>query len=167
MKKRFYGKYRGIVSDNSDKMFLGRVKAKVPDVFGTKESGWAYPCAPFGGDGAGMFVVPKKGAGVWIEFEQGNPEKPIWSGVWWGATPQVPTDVFTPVPWKKLMIKTEGGTTFILDDTPITGGITLKTASGQVLKMTATGIELTFSPKSTIKLGPKGVSVNDGALEVI
>jgi hypothetical protein len=62
--RRFYGKYRGIVTKNNDEMFLGRIKATVPDVLGTEESGWAMPCMPFGGDGMGMFCLPKVGAVV-------------------------------------------------------------------------------------------------------
>ncbi len=165
--RRFYGKYRGLVTKNNDEMFLGRIKATVPDVLGSKESGWATPCMPFGGDGMGMFALPKVGAGVWIEFEHGDPDYPIYTGAWWGSISQVPSDVFSPVPWKKLMFKTEGGIVFLMDDTPVTGGITLQTANGQVFKMTQTGIELTFGPGRTIKLGPDGLKVFDTALEVV
>lgn len=165
--RRFYGKYRGIVTRNNDEMFLGRIKATVPDVLGSNESGWATPCMPFGGDGMGMFCLPKVGAGVWIEFEHGDPDYPIYAGAWWGSIAQVPPDVYTPVPWKKLMFKTEGGTVFIMDDTPVTGGITLQTASGQVIKMTQLGIEITFGAGRTIKLGADGLKVFDTALEVI
>ena len=48
----FYGKYRGVVTDNQDPLMIGRIRAKVPDVMGDLESGWATPCAPFGGSGA-------------------------------------------------------------------------------------------------------------------
>ena len=165
--RQYFGKYRGIVTKNNDEMFLGRIKATVPDVLGKKESGWALPCMPFGGDGVGMFCLPKQGAGVWIEFEHGNPDFPIYTGSWWGSVAQVPSDVYSPVPWKKLLMKTEGGAMFIMDDTPVTGGITLKTSSGQTIKMTQTGIEITFGPGRTIKLGADGLKVFDTALEVI
>lgn len=164
--RRFYGKYRGLVTKNNDEMFLGRIKATVPDVLGSKESGWAMPCMPFGGDGMGMFCLPKVGAGVWIEFEHGNPDYPIYTGSWWGAISQVPSDVYGPVPWKKLMMKTEGGSVFIMDDTPVTGGITLKTSGGQLIKLTQQGIEITFGPGRTIKLAADGLKVFDTALEV-
>ena len=56
--KRFYGKYRGVVSDIMDPAMQGRIKAKVPDVYGDEESGWAMPCAPFAGSGAGLCALP-------------------------------------------------------------------------------------------------------------
>ena len=81
----FFGKYRGVVTDNKDPLMIGRVRARVPDVMGDGESGWAMPCAPFGGAAAGLLRLPTVGAGVWIEFEHGDPDYPIWAGCWWGA----------------------------------------------------------------------------------
>jgi len=72
--ERYYGKYRGIVTDNEDPRGLGRIRARVPEVLGDVETGWALPCAPYAGDGSGQFTVPSPGAGVWIEFEAGNVE---------------------------------------------------------------------------------------------
>ena len=129
MPNNFYGKYRGIVTDNNDPLMIGRVRAKVPDVMGDQESGWAMPCAPFGGNGMGFFAIPSTGAGVWIEFEHGDPDYPIWSGCWWGSMAEVPPMLLAP-PYKKVMIKTEGGNTVTLDDTPGIGGITLERAPG-------------------------------------
>jgi hypothetical protein len=86
-----YGKYRGTVSDNQDPKSLGRLKAKVPEVLGEVETGWALPAFPYSGDGEGYYTVPPNGAGVWIEFEAGETSKPIWSGAWYGDN-QVPKD---------------------------------------------------------------------------
>ena len=86
----FYGKYRGVVTDNQDPRRIGCIRARVPDVYGDLESGWALPAAPFGGNGMGFFAVPAEGAGVWIEFECGDPDYPIWSGCWWGAASEMP-----------------------------------------------------------------------------
>jgi len=80
----FYGKYRGIVTDNNDPKKIGRIKARVPEVLGDVESGFALPCAPYAGKGSGIFAVPPPDAGVWIEFEAGDVSRPIWSGCWWG-----------------------------------------------------------------------------------
>ena len=68
MSETFYGKYRGVVTDIKDPLMTGRLKARVPDVMGEKETGWAMPGAPFGGSGTGFFALPKVGAGVCIEF---------------------------------------------------------------------------------------------------
>ncbi len=72
----FFGKYPGVVTDNQDPEKRGRIKAKVPDIFGDVESGWALPCAPFDG----FCSLPKVSAGVWIEFVGGDAEYPICSG---------------------------------------------------------------------------------------
>lgn len=88
---RHYGKYRGTVSDNQDPRSQGRLRAKVPEILDDVESGWAMPCAPYAGDGMGVYTVPAQGAGVWIEFEAGDVSRPIWSGCWW-ASNKVPND---------------------------------------------------------------------------
>ena len=166
MPQSFYGKYRGTVTDNQDPLMIGRVKARVPDVMGDQESGWAMPCAPFGGIGMGFFAIPATGAGVWIEFEHGDPDYPIWSGCWWGTVAEVPPLLLVP-PYKKVMIKTEGGATLILDDTPGIGGITLETAGGQKIVMNSLGIEINNGVGGLIKMTGPQVSVNNGALEVV
>jgi uncharacterized protein involved in type VI secretion and phage assembly len=164
----FFGKYRGVVTDNMDPLMVGRIRARVPDAMGDQESGWALPCAPFGGDGMGFFAVPKVGAGVWIEFEHGDPDYPIWSGCWWGSAAEMPPTLLAPPPpSKKVMLKTEGGHTVLIDDTPGIGGIILETSSGQKIALTALGIEIDNGQGAVIKLTGPQVSVNNGALDVM
>lgn len=162
----FYGKYRGIVTDIQDPLLTGRIRARVPDVMGEEESGWALPCAPFGGSSMGFFALPNVGAGVWVEFEHGDPDYPIWTGCWWGAASEIPPILLAP-PYKKLLVKTDGGQTILLDDTPGVGGITLETSGGQKLVMNSMGIEITNGQGASIKLTGPQVSINNGALEVI
>ncbi len=106
---RYFGKYRAVVVDNEDPDKLGRVKFICPEVMGLPDpstapptsvtSGWAWPCFPFGSDwnhassykgqrdhGVGVFAVPEVGSGVWVEFEAGDVNRPIWVGLW-HATP--------------------------------------------------------------------------------
>jgi len=115
-RERFYGKYRGIVDDVGDPEALGRLRAKVPSVFGDEVTPWALPCAPYAGPGVGLHAIPPVGAGVWIEFEAGNPELPIWTGGWW-ATGDPPADqdgtAATP-PLK--VLRSESGLLLALDD---------------------------------------------------
>ena len=49
----------------------------------TDDSGWALPAVPYAGDGVGFFMIPPIGASVWIEFEHGDPDYPIWTGCFW------------------------------------------------------------------------------------
>jgi uncharacterized protein involved in type VI secretion and phage assembly len=166
MNNKFYGKYRGSVTDINDPLMIGRIRAKVPDVMGDLESGWAMPCAPFGGSGMGFFALPSVGAGVWIEFEQGDPDYPIWSGCWFGSSQEVPSTLLAP-PYTKLMIMTDGGNSILLDDTPGAGGITLETAGGQKVEILGTGIKIDNGSGATIELTGPQVSVNSGALDVM
>jgi uncharacterized protein involved in type VI secretion and phage assembly len=165
----FYGKYRGVVTNINDPAGLGRIKAMVEYPMGRQESGWAEPSVPFGGRGMGFFALPKKGAGVWIEFEQGDQDHPIWSGCWFGSKAEMPPVLLMEgpaSPFKKVLLKTEGGHSILLDDTPGKGGITLEASSGQKIIISATGIEIDNGQGASIKMtGPK-VSVNGGALEV-
>lgn len=162
----FYGKYRGVVTDVNDPLLVGRIKATVPDVLGDQESGWAMPCAPFGGSQAGFFSLPLVDAGVWIEFEHGDPDYPIWSGCWWGSAAEVPPLMLAP-PYKKLMVVTEDGQTVTLDDTPGVGGITLETSGGQKLSLSATGVEIDNGMGAKITMTGPQVSINNGALDVV
>lgn len=85
--QRFFGKYEGVVTDVNDPLEIGRLRARVPEIFGADmECGWALPCAPFGGGkDRGMLFLPEVGDTVWIEFAAGDLSRPIWAGAFWGA----------------------------------------------------------------------------------
>jgi uncharacterized protein involved in type VI secretion and phage assembly len=166
MTGRFVGKFRGVVTDIQDPLQLGRVRARVPDVTRDQDLGWAMPCFPFAGSHMGFFALPKKGAGVWIEFEQGDPDYPIWVGCWYGTAAEVPTELLAP-PYKKTLLKTEQGNSITLDDTPIVGGITLETAGGQRIKLSAKGIEIVNGTGAKISMQGPIVNVNEGGLEIM
>jgi hypothetical protein len=163
---RVYGKHRGKVRNIEDPEKRGRITAEVPSLFGGRETGWAEPSAPYGGKGVGIFFVPPVNANVWIEFEQGNPKLPIWSGCFWtrDEAPEIP-DVPAGVqeyPYK--VIKTEIATITITDLIK-NAGITIETKSGLRISLDNTGIEL-LNEKAKIKMTNDTVSVNDGALDV-
>lgn len=124
----FYGKYRGLVVDNVDPLMRGRLKAMVPLVLGEMPSGYAEPCVPYAGTTSGFYAVPPIGAGVWIEFEGGDPSRPIWTGCWW-ATGEAPISEkgAPPTPFRKIL-RSETGLIVSLDDTM--GTVTLSDIAG-------------------------------------
>ena len=162
----YYGKYRGTVANNVDPMQQGRLQVSVPAVLGTGTLSWAMPCVPYAGPGVGLFTLPPNGANVWVEFEGGDPNFPIWAGCFWGVgeVPALPAIEQMKV-WKTDAI------TLTLSDLPGAGGLTLEVNPPAVpiplkLVFDASGIELSNSAAS-VKLTPVSVSVNNGALEVI
>jgi hypothetical protein len=113
---RFYGKYRGLVAENEDPEMLGRIRATVPEVLADVTTGWALPCLPYTGDGVGLHTIPPVGAGVWIEFEAGDPSRPIWTGGWWGSG-QVPTEeTGKPTTPSVKVLRSDEGLLVALDD---------------------------------------------------
>jgi len=87
---RKYGKFRATVADNNDPTNRGRIKVTIPAVLADLQV-WAMPCFPYSGNGAGHYMIPEAGAGVWVEFEAGDPSFPIWTGGFW-ADNELPKD---------------------------------------------------------------------------
>jgi uncharacterized protein involved in type VI secretion and phage assembly len=164
---RFYGKYRGVVTDNKDMNGLGRIRVKVRDVLGDKESGWAMPCVPYAGKGVGLYLIPPENAFVWVEFEHGDSDYPIWCGCFWGPgeVPVKSSNAGT-MPEKKVL-KTGVGT-ITLNDSSSDGGITIETNRNPNMKIVINnnGIEINDGKNATVKLKNNKVSINGNALEV-
>ena len=162
----WYGKYRGKVETNVDPMQQGRLQVSVAAVLGDGKMAWAMPCVPFAGSQVGFFAIPPVGANVWVEFEGGDPDSPIWSGCFWG-TGEVPA---SPAVADVKMLKT-GSLSLTLSDMPGAGGFTLEVnppAVSTPLKIVcdSSGIELS-NGSSSVKLEPASVNVNNGALQVV
>lgn len=166
---KYYGKYRGMVVNNIDPMQMGRLQVQVPDVLGIGLSSWAMACVPFTGKQSGMYVVPQIGAGVWVEFEQGNPDYPIWVGGFWGSAADVPALALAGLPASpSVVVQTGGQNTLMLSDLPgPTGGILLKSATGALISITDIGITISNGQGATIMLNGPTVNINQGALTVV
>ena len=154
----YFGKYRGIVTDVDDPNNQCRIRATVPAVLGEQACGWALPAAPFAGDGHGMVMLPKVDSGVWIEFEAGRLDNPIWSGAWW-ASGQRPDPQGAAV----RVIVSEKGHKLILDDEA--DEVKLVHGSGPEIKLTATEIVLTCGA-CEIKISNENISLNNGLIKV-
>ena len=164
---KYFGKYRGTVVTNADPMRMGRIQAQVPDVLGDATSSWAMPAVPLAGPQVGQYVIPPVGAGVWVEFEQGNKSYPIWSGCWWGSQAEVPRMALTGSPSQpNIVLQTPGEHIVLLSDQPGGPGITLKTASGASLVINDTGIVISNGKGASISLIGDTVTINDGAFAV-
>lgn len=170
--KRYYGKYRGNVVNNVDPMQRGRLLVQVPDVLGLAPSSWAEPCVPLAGPPGppmGVYMVPPPGAGVWVEFEQGDPNYPIWVGCRWGNAGDIPTLAFAGLPVSpNIVLQTAGQNSVVISDLPgPSGGIMLKSASGATLIVNDTGIYIQNGKGASITLVGNSVDINVGALTVV
>jgi hypothetical protein len=170
---RYYGKYRGLVIENIDPQQIGRVLLEVPDVLGLTPSSWAMPCVPAAGPQAGCFVIPPIGSQVWVEFEQGDPDYPIWTGGFWGLVAEVPVFATAPPaipPGQNIVLQTTGQNMLLVSDappTPATGGIILKSTSGAMIVVNDSGIYISNGQGAAITLVGPTVDVNLGGLTVI
>ena len=156
---RYYGKYRGTVVNNLDPEGLGRIMAQVTKVYGEAPSCWALPCLPgcgFPAPGAptpGLFTLPAIGSWVWIEFEEGDPERPIWSGGFWPFEVKNPT-TGTAIPPTQTVLQSLTRHTICIDDV---AGITLQLVTGEKVQLAPGGIFLSASPTTTLAVTAEGI----------
>lgn len=157
---RFYGKYRGTVFNNIDPKQIGRLQVQVPAVYGSNTLNWALPSVPYAGPGAGFFMIPPVGANIWVEFESGSIDSPIWSGCFWGDGESPGT-----LPQTKI-IKTPAAT-LTLDEINPAAPVVIETVAGNRITITAAGVTIETAAGGKIEMSGPQVSINSGALEVI
>lgn len=170
----YYGKYRGTVIQNVDPEQRGRLQLMVPDVLGAIPSSWAEPCVPLAGPTGppmGVYMVPPIGAGVWVEFEHGDPSYPIWVGCRWGAQSDIPMLAKAGNPADpNIVIQSLMQHTFMISDmppSPATGGIILKSATNAMIVVNDSGIYINNGKGASIMMVGPNVTINNGALVVI
>jgi len=169
---QYFGKFRGTVINNIDPEMRGRLMLMVPDVSSLIPSTWAEPCVPLAGPTGppmGVYMVPPIGAGVWVEFEHGDPNYPIWVGCRWGMASDVPPLAHAGLPVSpNIVMQTAGQNTLVISDLPgPTGGIMLKSATGASIIVNDTGIYIQNGKGASITLVGPAVTINNGALAVI
>lgn len=170
---RFTGKYRATVLLNTDPELRGRLQLMIPDVLGPIPSTWAEACVPLAGPtgpGMGVYLVPPIGAGVWVEFEQGDINYPIWVGCRWGAPSDIPLLAKAGLPVSpSIVMQTLGQHSLVISDmapTPATGGIMLTSATKAMVVVNDSGIYISNGKGATIALVGPTVTINNGALVV-
>jgi hypothetical protein len=67
--------YRAIVADNRDPAERGRIKVMIPSITGTAISEWVWPVVT-----GGYLFIPEPGEQVWVMFENGDQDVPVWLG---------------------------------------------------------------------------------------
>ena len=167
--KRYYGKFRGTVINNLDPMKLGRVQAMVPDVSALLPTSWAMPCLPIAGKQMGAHFVPQVGSGVWIEFEHGDPDFPIWVGCFWGIAAEVPALALAGNPVSpSIVLQTSLQNAVVVSDMagPL-GGIMLKSTTGAAIIVNDTGIYIQNGKGASIIMTGPTVTINNGALTIV
>lgn len=157
-RNRYFGKYRGLVQEVGEGEKLGQLTATVPEVYGEMTSPWALPSVPFAGKEHGFVLLPEVNDGVWIEFEAGDPSRPIWTGCWWGEG-EMPVSAGS----QARVLVTPGGHQLVLDDGE--QKLRLCHSGGANLTMTKDVITLKIG-QTQIVLSSSGVNINNGAFEV-
>ncbi len=167
----FVGKYRATVLNNVDPELRGRLMLTIPDVLGLVPSTWAEPCTPLAGPTGppmGVYMVPPIGAGVWVEFEQGDPDYPIWVGCRWGSQSDIPPLAHAGLPISpNIVMQTAGQNTFMISDLPgPTGGLMLKSTTGASIIVNDTGIYIQNGKGASLIMAGPTVTINNGALVI-
>lgn len=165
---RYFGKYRARVVNNLDPQNLGRIQVQLSDHYGPFPSSWALPCFPFAASGmAGVVALPQLDSTVWVEFEAGDPDYPIWSGGFYpdpGDFPELALAGATPAT-PNIHLQTSTGTSVTLSDNPAQQ-VFIRTATGAMVTIGATGITLENGQGASIQMSGPSVIINDGALVV-
>jgi uncharacterized protein involved in type VI secretion and phage assembly len=165
---KYYGKYRGVVVNNIDPLQIGRLLVQVPDVGGLIPTTWAMPCFPVTGKQMGFFAVPQIGSGVWVEFEQGDRDYPIWCGTWYGLAAEVPALALAGIPADpNMVLQSMAQHAIVISDVPgPTGGILLKSTTGATITVNDAGIFIQNGKGASIVLAGPSVTVNNGAMVI-
>jgi len=169
VENRYYGKYRGFVVDNADPENRGRLRLRIPSILGNDVvSGWALPCAPYGGSSdLGFFFIPEVEAGVWVEFEAGNLDYPIWVGTFWakpGGASEAPKPADEQRPPSRKIIRTLKGHTIEIEDKDNEEVFIIQYKDGNktnTITMDKNGITVVDANANNIKMDQSGTTIED------
>jgi hypothetical protein len=170
---QYPGLYRGTVTVNVDPMQRGRLMVSIPDALSFSPSTWAEPCVPLAGPSGppmGVYMVPPIGAGVWIQFERGDVNKPVWIGCRWGLPSDIPTLAHAGNPADpNIVVQSLLQNMLMISDmppSPMTGGIILRSTTGAMIVVNDSGIYISNGKGAMITMVGKTVDINIGALTV-
>ena len=166
LKRKRFGLYRGIARDVADPEARGRVRCEVHELLGAgKLTDWASYSSPFGGGGAGLFMLPRPGDGVWVMFERGEPTKPVWLGFWYSSEDPAPagagreTRVLQSKAGHRLVFVDEAGKESIRIEDSSGQSITWDPLTGRIT-VTATAKIFVTAPEVDVGAGVKITGVS-------
>jgi len=167
------GLYRATVAINVDPEFRGRLILTIPDVLSFVPSTWAEPCAALAGPTGppmGVYMVPPIGAGVWVMFEQGDPNRPVWIGCRFDMSANVPTLALAGNPADpNICIQSLLQHMVMISDmppSPVTGGIILKSTTGAMIVVNDSGIYISNGKGAMMTMVGPTIDFNVGALTI-
>jgi uncharacterized protein involved in type VI secretion and phage assembly len=167
MTATYFGKYRGIVKRRDDPKGRGRLRLLVPDISGYEPSTWAEPCFPFVGAGIGLCILPEKDSLVWVEFEQGCINHPVWTGGRFADKQEAPNPAKQmEVPLSGFVAQTSAGH-FIAIDESESGGVVIQTKKGAKIELKGQSILISNGAGAEIHFDRNTVTINKDGLKII
>lgn len=155
-----FGRFRGLVREIGTDSQLGLLKVEIPKVYGPGElSPWAEPSPALAGPGYGALILPQENDYVWVDFEEGDPSQPIWSGACWASPDEVPAELGP----QARGLRSPRGHRAIIDDENDRIHIVHRTGAEIILGDN----EITLrAGTGKIVLSQSGIDFNDGAATV-
>lgn len=153
---QYFGKYRAKVVDVKDPEKRGRIRVMCPKVLGDYKSSWCEPCIPFAYENGGDFHIPKLNDFVWVEFEEGDHNRPIWVGSLWTVNN---TSLNTDYTVNTRVIEFDGGRV------EMTRGNILITIGGSQINLTSGGT-IDVKGKAITLNGSSSVSLQGGSVNL-
>ena len=145
-----FGLFRGVVTNVDDPEGLGRIKATVHELLGeASETDWASPCVPLAGGGSGWLMLPKTNDPVWIAFEAGDINRPVWLGLWFNKTDTPPAGADPDV----RVLESKSGHRLELGDADGAEYVRLSHTSGALVEMDSEGNVLLTPTGDNVKIG--------------
>lgn len=168
-RRKFFGKYKGVVVNNADPDRTGRLLVTVPDVLGSDPCIWAESASPLAGSGMGVYFVPPVDSGVWIEFQQGDSDFAMWTGCWRGSAADVPVMAIPAPPEPPpIVLGSQLGNSIVISDVPgPTGGIVISSPTGASITINDLGITISNGKGAIITMMGTEVNINHGGLAVL
>ena len=185
------GVYRARVENNADPNGVGRVQIRVPSMHGLKTNGtpnedlpWASLLSPSAGCDYGSFMVPEVGEYVMVQFEDGDPYKPILMGSVYGSGSknpkvygsgeaddeqwegepglnEVPEEAQRKVPTLKVLYKSPSGAMIAVDEAKGGEGILLQDGLGQHISIATNLSETGKGPKASRDSEGTSIEIKD------